>query len=347
MTEMTTGRDQMVLDAGQDAEKVDVVVVGGGPAGLTATICAASEGLRTVLVDASPAGGAGASSSGIRSYAGTLREMSGGDLARLALVKIPMFGATVRAPATASGLASWAEDFALALSSGEVVVARTVICATGAANERLPLANWERLAETSIFFAVTHARAVEYVGRPVTVVGDGNAAGRAALLLAAQGSHVDLVVKGRGRPRAMNPELPIRLQTHPRVAVRTDAQIVELMGERRLEAVHIRRGASTERLESAALFCFIGATPASQWLPDVAVDANGFLLTDIGIDDDSLGIEWVQLGRSPFQYETSIPGLFAVGDVRSGSMRRIAGAAGEGARVVASVHALLDSQLAY
>lgn len=321
---------------------VDVVVVGGGPAGLAATIYAASEGLRTVLLDATMPGGQAGSSSRIENYLGFPHGISGAELTGHATVQVLKFGARIYAPSRVTALTTGDDGrVSVRLESGDSITARAVICASGAEYRRLPLAGWDRFEGSSILFAATDIEARNVSGRPVSVVGGGNSAGQAALFMASRGSQVHLVIRADDLGQGMSNYLTERLVKHPGVTVMTSTEVVELIGEHSLEAIAVQSHGAQERIECAALFCFIGAAPATEWLAGAAVDADGFILTDSGIDAQSLGAAWTASGRRPLPYESSIPGVFAVGDVRSASMKRVAVAVGEGASVLSSVHAFL------
>ena len=212
--------------------------------------------------------------------------------------------------------------------------------ATGARYRALPLDRWADFEGAGIYYAATELEARGCVGGPVTVVGGANSAGQAALYLAGRGSQVSLVVRGPDIRNEMSAYLVDRLLDHPRVSVQCRSEVTRLDGTDFLEEVSItdREAGQTQAQSCAALFCFIGAQPATGWLTGIATEDDGFIKTDVQLDPGDLGPAWAEAGRRPLPFETSIPGVFAVGDVRSGSMKRVAAATGEGASAIASVH---------
>jgi thioredoxin reductase/CRP-like cAMP-binding protein len=321
-----------------DGHDVDLVVVGAGPAGLAAAVYAASEGLVTVLLDAAGAGGQAATSARIENYLGFPRGVSGEDLTRLALVQALKFGAQLYTPCSVTGLdLSDPSGPTFTLGDGSELRARAAILATGARYRRLDVPRrdeFERLGH--IRYSATELDTRDCASQPVTVVGGANSAGQAALSLATRGSRVDLVVRGDGIERSMSSYLARRLEAHPMVRLRPRTQIVGLVGNGTLRAVVVRGpDDSTEALESHTVFCFIGADPDTEWLADLARDTDGFVLTDTRL------AEQVTAGLPVLPFQTSDCRVFAVGDVRAGSMKRVASAVGEGASAVASVHHLL------
>jgi thioredoxin reductase (NADPH) len=203
------------------------------------------------------------------------------------------------------------------------------------------LTHWEKFQGAGIYYAATELEAKWCAGQPVTVVGGANSAGQASLYLASRGNAVNLVVRGADLAAGMSSYLVDRLAAEPLVSIHTATEVSGLHGETHLDAVEIteRESGSRTLLECTGLFCFIGAVPATTWLNGLALDNEGFILTDSDLDPSELGGSWASLGRRPLPFETSIPGVFAAGDVRKGSMKRVAAAVGEGASAVQSVHA--------
>jgi thioredoxin reductase (NADPH) len=321
----------------------DLVIVGGGPAGLAAAVYGASEGLRTLGLDMIAAGGQAGTSSRIENYFGFTTGIPGAELTQRGLVQAEKFGARLSAPCEAIALREEAGHFALELSDGTAIAARAVIAATGARYRRLPV---ERLQEFEInggvYYAATELEARQCAGSPVMVVGGGNSAGQAAVFLADKGSAVTVIIRASDVNSHMSRYLVDRLVCHPRIEVMTGANVVGLDGDGALQAVRVDRTDTQTRVPTAALFSFIGADPQSSWLRGcAALDGRGFVLTDRALTDEQLGQQWSALGRRPLPYETSRPGLFAVGDVRSGSTKRVAAAVGEGSAAVSAVHAYL------
>jgi thioredoxin reductase (NADPH) len=326
---------------------VDVTIVGAGPAGLAAAVYGASEGLDTVLLDAVGAGGQAAASSRIENYFGFPFGLSGVDLTGLAVLQALKFGAQLASPCQAVKLDTDRNGnlLRLHLQGGEVIDSKAVIIATGARYRVLPLERWPDFEGAGIYYAATELEARACTGSPVTVVGGANSAGQAALYLAGRGSEVSLVVRGPDIAAEMSAYLVDRLRVHPRVTVRCRSEVTRLDGGDFLEEVSItdRTADSTQPQPCSGLFCFIGAEPAASWLTGIAAGDDGFIRTDVQLNDGDLGPAWADLGRRPLPFETSIPGVFAVGDVHSGSMKRVAAATGEGASAIASVHKAIST----
>jgi thioredoxin reductase (NADPH) len=324
--------------AAEDDFTVDLAVVGAGPAGLAAAIYGASEGLRTVLLDAVAPGGQSAATSRIENYLGFPFGVSGDDLTSQASLQAFKFGVRVVAPCEAVRLSSTDGGLELTLSDDALVSARAVVVTTGVAYRSLALDRWKDFEGAGIFYAASALELRQMAGAQVTVVGGANSAGQAALALAGNGCHVRLVVRSNDLGTQMSSYLVDRIVEDPRIDVHTGTQVVALHGGDDLERVTLSGGVDAT-VECRGLFCFIGAEPATDWLTDVERDEHGFVLT--GADVIGLGEEWQDLGRMPLPFETSVPRVFAAGDVRSGSMKRVAAAVGEGSSAVASVHRAL------
>ena len=316
---------------------VDLVVVGAGPAGLAAAIYGASEGLSTVLLDAVAPGGQAATTSRIENFLGFPFGVSGADLIGQASLQALKFGVRVYAPCEAVDLTPVGDDLLdITLTDGRVIRARSAIVTSGAAYRRLPLDRWSDFEGAGIYYAATQLELRQVLESPVVVVGGANSAGQASLYLAANGCPVRLVVRGADLASRMSSYLVDRLLEDPRVEVHTESRVVGLGGESSLERVSID---SVGDVSARGLFCFIGADPATSWLSSLDRDGDGFLRT--GVDISALGMQWRALGREPLPFETSLPRVFAAGDVRRGSMKRVAAAVGEGSSAVASVHRAL------
>jgi thioredoxin reductase (NADPH) len=329
---------------------VDLVVVGGGPAGLAAAVYGASEGLDTLLLDAVAAGGQAAASSRIENYLGFTSGISGEDLTGRATVQAQKFGARIASPCAVARLETGGEHLRVLLGDGTEISARTVVLATGARYRALPLDRWADFEGAGIYYAATELEARACVPNPVAVVGGANSAGQAALYLAGRGSSVTLVVRGPDLTAGMSAYLADRIIAHPRVTVRVGAEVTGLHGTDQLSAITVtdRAAGTAQEQPCHGLFCFIGAVPATDWLTGVTLDENGFVLTDAGLHEaapDLLDTDpvWAALGRPLLPFETSQPGVFAAGDVRAGSMKRVAAAVGEGASAIRSVHVALGS----
>lgn len=307
----------------------DLVVVGAGPAGLAAAVYGASEGLATVLLDSAGLGGQAAKSARIENYLGFPQGVSGEDLTRLAMAQALKFGVRICTPCLVEGLdLADPRRPALLIEGGSRIEARAVIAATGARYRRLDIPRWAEFEKAGcIRYAATELDVRAYQNVPAAVVGGANSAGQAALSLAAHGAAVELIVRGTDLGAGMSSYLTERIRVQPRIRVHTGTTVRELDGDRSLAAVVVENaGTGRRRLDCRALFCFIGADPVSGWLTGLAKDRHGFVRTD-----------------APLPFGTSAPRVFAVGDVRSGSTKRVASAVGEGASAVSSVHLSVDA----
>jgi thioredoxin reductase (NADPH) len=335
-----TVAEHLGLTVGQLPESsFDLVVVGGGPGGLAAAVYGASEGLQTLAFDRVAPGGQAGTSSRIENYFGFPTGISGTDLVGRGLVQAEKFGAQLSAPCTAVGLREQEGLLVVELSDGTKIATRAVIAATGARYRRLKVDRLSDFENRGVYYAATELEALSCVGGPVVVVGGGNSAGQAAVFLAEQGSDVTLVIRGADVSASMSRYLVDRLERHPRIAVLTQTQVVGLEGDGNLSRVRLAGPLGVETVPCVGLFSFIGADPLSGWLSGCAAfDSRGFILTDRTLTREHLDAQWNVLGREPLPFETSHPGLFAVGDVRSGSTKRVAAAVGEGSSAVRSVH---------
>ncbi|MDP9226686.1 MAG: FAD-dependent oxidoreductase [Actinomycetota bacterium] len=323
----------------RDASKsVDLTIVGAGPAGLAAAVYGASEGLAIVLLDAVGPGGQAASSSRIENYLGFPSGISGSELAERAETQALKFGARLSSPCEVVSLAM-DEQLRAVLADGTDIPTRALIIATGARYRSLDLERWDDFLGTGIFYAATEIEARSCADGPVTVVGGGNGAGQAALFLAANGCDVTVAIRGPEIETGMSQYLVDRLRANPKVTIHSGTQVARLRGRQALDSISlVGPGGWQHEQACCGLFCFIGADPATSWLTGVALDERGFVRTDVQLAADELGETWTALGRGPLPFETNVPGVFAVGDVRRGSMKRVASAVGEGASAVRSVH---------
>lgn len=321
----------------------DLVVVGAGPAGLAAGVYGSSEGLDVVVLDAVAAGGQAGTSSRIENYLGFPAGISGDELTSRAAVQAQKFGARVNSPSEVAGLRGDLGLFTVLLSDSSEVPAKSVLVATGARYRRLPVDRWTEFEGAGIYYAATELEARACEDQPVVVLGGGNSAGQAALFLAGHGAAVTIVVRGDSLAHSMSQYLIARIQSDPRVTLRSRTEVKALDGSGRLERLALgdTRGAEQTWTDCQALFCFIGADPATEWLPDeVQRDEHGFVLTDRDLRNNA-GAAEDAAAREPLPFETNLPGLFAAGDVRHGSMKRVAAAVGEGSSAIRSVHAHL------
>jgi thioredoxin reductase (NADPH) len=327
-------------------QTADLVVIGGGPAGLAATVYGASEGLRTIMLDAVAPGGQAATSSRIENYPGFPRGLSGADLVRRAIIQALKFGAYLYAPYRVETLiARPGQPIELTLDDQSRITARAVIVATGARYKSLPLPRWEEFEGHGIYYAATELESRRCAQSPVAIIGGANSAGQAALFLAQRCQQVTLIMRAESIYASMSSYLVDRIIGNPMITIATRSEVTAVHGTGCLESVTVtqRPGGTTTTIDCTALFCLIGALPDTSWLPQVRTDNKGFICTDTQIPNDDLGPQWKALARRPLPFETSVPGVFAVGDVRKGSMKRVAAAIGEGASAVASVHSALNT----
>lgn len=323
-----------------DAEDVtvDLAVVGAGPAGLAAAIYGASEGLSTVLLDSVAPGGQAAATSRIENYLGFPYGVSGADLIGQAQLQALKFGVRIFAPCEATALDPSDDGVTLSLTDGSRVHARSVIVATGATYRSLALDRWADFEGAGVYYAATPLEAKQVAGSPVVVVGGANSAGQAALFLAANGCPVRLVVRGAAVDATMSNYLLDRIADDPHITVHVSTQVTGIEGGAALERVTLSSG---ETVDCRGLFCFIGADPSTGWLGNIATDEHGFVLTGTDVPLAEAAAMLGTIGRDPLPFETSAPLVFAAGDVRGGSMKRVAAAVGEGSSAVASVHRAL------
>jgi thioredoxin reductase (NADPH) len=320
----------------------DLVVVGGGPAGLAAAVYGASEGLQTLGLEMTSAGGQAGTSSRIENYLGFPTGISGNELTQRAVVQAEKFGAHLTVPCAATSLREEAGHIVVRLSDGSDVAARAVIAATGAHYRRLDVPRLQDFEGNGIYYAATSMEAKACAPSPVVVVGGGNSAGQAALYLAEGGSRVTIVIRGADLARTMSSYLVDRVEAEAGVDLHVSTQVTGLEGDRSLTAVQLTGKGTDTLVDCVGLFSFIGADPASQWLSGcAALNEHGFVLTDTALGEEHLDERWASLGRRPLSFETNFPGLFAVGDLRSGSTKRVAAAVGEGSAAVRSVHEYL------
>jgi thioredoxin reductase (NADPH) len=326
-------------EVGAHEEVFDLVVVGAGPAGLAAAVYGASEGLDTVLLDAVATGGQAARTSSIENYLGFPSGISGGELAERAVLQADRFGARRSVPAEAVALERRDGNHVLRLAHGDEVTGRCVIVATGVRVRRLPVPGLERFEATCVYYAATPVEARQCVGDPVVVVGGGNSAGQAAVFLADHAAEVRMAVRESALDENMSRYLADRIARDRRIEVRLHTVVEELEGKLgRLEAVVVRdtTTGARDRLPARDVLVFIGGDPSTSWLPEsVDVDDGGYVLTGPHAGRAG-GTE--ESRAAPLLLETSLPGVFAAGDVRSGSVKRVASAVGEGAMAVRLVH---------
>ena len=329
----------MTLDGVPD-RFFDLVVVGAGPAGLAAAVYGASEGLRTLTLDSLAPGGQAGSSSRIENYLGFPTGISGAELVERAVVQAERFGAQLTSPCVVESLREESGHLVVRLADGTDIAGRAVIAASGARYRRLPLDRLQEFEGNGVYYAANQAEARACGLGPVVVVGGGNSAGQAAMFLADCGNEVTLVARRADLADTMSQYLIDRIAHHARAEVCPRSTVTDLVGNTSLEGIIMQSNpAGSRHIPCVGLFSFIGAEPSSAWLSELAaLDSGGFVLTDRSLSEDSLDERWSAVDRPPLPYETSQPGLFAVGDVRAGSTKRVAAAVGEGSAAVRSVH---------
>jgi thioredoxin reductase (NADPH) len=320
-----------------NGEHFDLVVVGAGPAGLAAAVYAASEGLKVAVLDAKAPGGQAGTSSKIENYFGFPTGISGQALAGRGLSQCRKFGAEVGVPIEALTIdCTDPQSFYIGLNQDECVYARAVVIATGARYRKPDLPRLEHFEGRGIYYSATFMEGAFCNNEELIVVGGGNSAGQAAVFLARFASHVHVVIRGDGLSASMSTYLIRRINATANITLHTRTQIVELCGESRLDGIRWDRQEQIEHKPIRHVFLFLGAQPNTRWLGDcVALDKDGFVLT--GADTCE---QWTA-DRPPHDLETSRPGVFSAGDARSGSVKRVAAAVGEGAAAVQAVHQYL------
>ncbi|MES1255394.1 MAG: FAD-dependent oxidoreductase [Acidobacteriota bacterium] len=331
-------------DAIDHTQVRDLVIVGAGPSGLAAAVYGASEGLGVLVLEADAPGGQAGASSKIENYLGFPTGISGQDLTDRAYTQAQKFGAQVMVAKGGRRLACERKPYAVDIDGGLRVQARTVIIATGAKYRRLPLSDAQRFEGAGLYHGATHVEAQLCGGEEAIVVGGGNSAGQAAVFLAQTARHVHVLIRAKGLADSMSRYLIRRIEESPNITLRPCTEITALEGRGCLERVTWREAATgtVETHAIAHVFVMTGATPNTAWLDGcVVMDSKGFIKTGPDLSPDDLhGARW-PLARLPYLLETSLPGVFAVGDVRAGNLKRVASAVGEGATAVALVHQAL------
>jgi thioredoxin reductase (NADPH) len=337
--------DCLGFNEGIDQKHVrDMLVVGAGPAGLAAAVYGASEGLDVLVIESNSPGGQAGASSKIENYLGFPTGISGSELAGNAYAQAQKFGAQMLIARIAKGLACDRRPYALKFDDGERVPARTVIIATGAQYRRLSLENLTRFEGAGVYYGATHLESQLCGGEEVVIVGGGNSAGQAAVFLAQTARRVYVLVRADGLAKSMSRYLIRRIEESANIELRTTTEVIALSGNDRLESIEWRdnRTGKVEKHEIGALFSMTGAVPNSAWLEGcVTCDDAGFIKTGADLSKEDLERAKWPLSRAPYLLETSLPGVFAVGDVRGGNVKRVAAAVGEGSIAVSFVHRVL------
>jgi thioredoxin reductase (NADPH) len=322
----------------------DLIIVGAGPAGLAAAVYAASEGLDVLVLESSGPGGQAGASSKIENYLGFPTGISGHELAGRAYTQAQKFGAEMLIAKDAKGLACARRPYAVLIGDGQHVPARTVVIASGAQYRRLQLENLSKFEGAGVYYGATHLEAQLCGGEEVIVVGGGNSAGQAAVFLAQTTRRVHMLVRSDGLAKTMSRYLIRRIEETPNIELHTNTEVVALEGNDHLERMTWRNNQTgqTELHNLAHLFSMTGAVPNSAWLGGCVVcDQPGFIKTGVDLKPEDLAKAKWPLSRPPYLLETSLPGVFAVGDIRGGNLKRVASAVGEGSIAVSFVHQVL------
>lgn len=321
---------------------VDVLVVGAGPSGLAASVYAASEGLSVVTIDGNAPGGQAGKSSKIENYLGFPTGISGNDLANKAYIQAQKFGCKISIPHKAEKVEYNGDYFTLLASNGKNIRAKAIIAATGANYRRLPVDNIEKFEGSGVFYSATGMNASACKDELVGVVGGGNSAGQAALFLADHAHEVHVIIRGDDLGAKMSDYLVQRIYASPNIIVHKNSNVIQLDGAHHLESVILETEGKTQAIGITNLFTFIGAKPCAEWLNGiVATDEKGFIYTGADVFEAAMTKCSIYEQRRPQPLETSIPGFFAVGDVRKGSVKRVASAVGEGSMAISQIHQYL------
>ena len=323
----------------------DLIIVGAGPAGLAAAVYGASEGLKTVMIEREAPGGQAGASSRIENYLGFPVGLSGGDLTRRAVVQAKRFGVEFLIPQEVVGVRTEDSYRLVMLADGSELSCHALIVATGVSYRRLNIPGAERLCGAGVYYGAAKTEAVACLGEEVFIVGGANSAGQAAMYFSQYASHVTMLVRSDSLTKRMSRYLIEQIEETDNIVARLQTHVVEVKGETNLEAIRVVSNDTgvVETLPATALFIFIGAVPKTSWLEGVVQrDEQGFLLTGPDLKRSRHRLSSWTLEREPFLFETNVPGIFAVGDVRHDSVKRVASAVGEGAISVQFVHQYLS-----
>jgi len=335
------------LSSTPSREFYDVVIVGAGPAGLACALYCSTEGMKTVLVEREAPGGQAGSSSRIENYLGFPAGLSGADLARRGVSQVKRFGTEVLAPAQAVSLSGEGEYRVVKLSNGKELLGHCVVIAAGVQWRRLNIAGMDRLTGAGVYYGATTTEAASVKGEDIYIVGGANSAGQAAVHFSDFARSVNMLVRADSLSKSMSHYLRERIATIPNIRVVPNSEVIEVQGENRLSGITVRHHdtQSNENLPAGALFIFIGAEPQTSWLEGTLCrDDRGFLITGRNLVQDGRRPAGWSLDRDPSLLETNVPGVFAVGDVRDGAVRRVANSVGEGSIVLYFINQYLANR---
>lgn len=323
------------LHTAAEEEAYDLVIVGGGPSGLAAAVYGSSEGLRTLLVEQAAPGGQAGQSSLIENYLGFPRGLSGRELARRAEAQAKRFGTEILVPASVDRVTRKDPVHVVHLSNGSEVTTKALLISSGVSYRTLDRPGLEELSGAGVYYGTSQFEATQHAGEPMYIVGAGNSAGQGALFVAGFTDSVTMLIRGDDLTASMSQYLIDLIEANARITVRPRTEVLEARGEKRLESLLLDADGSEEEVKASAVFIFIGQAPRTEWIADlVETDERGFILTG----SDITSLQGWTADRDPLPMETSVPGIFAAGDVRHGSTKRVATSTGEGATAVSFIH---------
>ncbi len=332
------------LNTQASSDLYDTVIIGAGPGGLAAAVYAASEGLKTLLIDKRAPGGQAGTSSRIENYLGFPNGLSGSDLTRRAITQAQRFGTEFLSPQEVAGIAFNDPYKTISLKSGGKINAKSIVITTGVNYRQLEAPGMEKLLGAGIYYGAANTEASFCSDKSVMIVGGGNSAGQAAMYLSQFAKEVIILIRRESLQSSMSSYLIEQIENTLNITLWTEGEVKEVKGEEKLESIVVsfKNGEEKEQI-SAALFIFIGAQAVTQWLPEqILTDKRNFVLTGVDLKNDPRSKRTWKLKRDPYLLETSIPGVFSAGDVRSGAMNRVASAVGEGAMTISMVHKYLE-----
>ena len=320
----------------------DVLIIGAGPAGLAASVYAASEGLDVVTIDSNSPGGQAGKSSKIENYLGFPTGISGGELANRAYIQAQKFGCNISIPHRAKHLEYSQDHFTVKATNDKIIKSKTIIVATGANYRRLPIDNIGNYEGSGVYYSATGMDIKNCIDQEVIIVGGGNSAGQAAMFLSNYASKVHVMIRGNDLGAKMSNYLVQRLKASDTITIHTNTEIKKLKGEHHLESITILQEGKEQEIHTSNVFSFIGAQPKTEWMGSfVVTDSKGFICTGVALTKKDLSQCDTYSEREPLSLESSVPGIFAVGDVRHNSVKRVASAVGEGSVVVSMIHQYL------